>query len=74
MYPMEMTLDKYKRFAQNRVRPEGSIADCYLSDECLTFFSSYLHGIETRCTREGRNADGWLEERSIGLDVFSQRV
>jgi hypothetical protein len=74
MYPVERTLGKYKRFVRNRARPEGSITECYLSDECLTFCSSYLRGIETRWTREERNADRWLEERSIGLDVFSQRV
>ncbi|XP_062156838.1 uncharacterized protein LOC133864501 isoform X3 [Alnus glutinosa] len=74
MYPVERTLGKYKRFVRNRARPEGSIAECYLSDECLTFCSSYLRGIETRWTREERNVDRWLEERSIGLDVFSQRV
>ncbi len=72
MYPVERTLGKYKRFVRNRARPEGPIAECYLSDECLTFCSSYLRGIETRWTHEERNADGWLEERNIGLDVFSQ--
>jgi len=74
MYPMEKTLGKYKWFVRNRARREGSIAECYLSDECLTFCSSYLPGIEIGWTREERNADICLEERSIGLDVFSQRI
>lgn len=74
MYPIERTLGKYKRYVRNRARPEGSIAECYLSDECLTFCSLYLRGTETRWTREERNADRLLDETSIGLDVFSQRV
>jgi hypothetical protein len=72
MYPVERTLGKFKRFVRNRGCTEGSIAEGYLSDECLTFCSSYLRVIKTRWNCEERNADGWLEERSIGLDVFFQ--
>jgi hypothetical protein len=59
---------------RNRARPEGSIAEAYLADECLTFCSMYLRGIETRWNREERNAEGCMEETTQGLDVFSQRV
>jgi hypothetical protein len=72
MYPVERTLGKYKRFVRNRGCIEGSIAEGYLSDECLTFCSSYPRGIKTRWNCEERSVDGWLEERSIGLDVFFQ--
>ena len=74
MYPMERTLGKRKRTMRNKARPEGSIAEAYLVDECLTFCSMYLHGIQTRWNREERNIDGCLEETEHGLDVFSQRV
>ncbi|XP_059454976.1 uncharacterized protein LOC132185188 [Corylus avellana] len=74
MYPMEMTLGKHKRSVPNKPRPEGSIAEAYLVDECLTFCSMYLRGIETRWNRKERNVDGCLEEMKQGLDVFSQRV
>jgi len=74
MYPIERTLGKYKRYVRNRARPEGSIAEGYLVDECLTFCSMWMRGIETRWNREERNADGCLEEAHKGLDVFSQRV
>jgi len=37
MYPIERTLGKYKRYVQIRARPEGSIVEGYLVDECLTF-------------------------------------
>jgi hypothetical protein len=74
MYPMERTLRKHKRRVQNKARPEASIAEAYLVDECLTFCSMYLRGIETRWIHEKRNVDGCLEETEEGLDVFSQRV
>jgi len=74
MYPIERTLGKYKRYVRNRARPEGSIAEGYLVDECLTFCSMWMRGIETRWNREERNTDSCLEEAHKGLDVFSQRV
>jgi hypothetical protein len=74
MYPMERTLGKHKRRVRNKARPEASIAKAYVVDECLTFCSMYLRGIETRWSREERNVDGYLEEMEEGLDVFFQRV
>lgn len=47
-----------KRYVRNRCRPEGSIAEGYLADDCLTFCSRYLDGIETRLTRKDRNSEG----------------
>uniref|UniRef100_A0A2N9GAQ5 Transposase-associated domain-containing protein n=1 Tax=Fagus sylvatica TaxID=28930 RepID=A0A2N9GAQ5_FAGSY len=74
MYPIERFMGKLKRFVRNRAHPEGSIAEGYLSVECLTFCSMYLRGIHTRWSPEERNNDGWQEEMSVGLSVFSQRV
>jgi hypothetical protein len=72
MYPIERCLGKYKQFVQNRARSKGSIAEGYLLVECLTFCSMYLHGIETKWTREERNSDGWQVGKSKGLYEFSQ--
>ncbi|KAL4283366.1 hypothetical protein GQ457_16G015240 [Hibiscus cannabinus] len=56
MYPVE------------RAHPEGSIAEGYLSHECLTFCSRYLEGIETIFNGLGRKNDG--EENSyLGSEV-----
>ncbi|KAL4347510.1 hypothetical protein GQ457_17G000020 [Hibiscus cannabinus] len=55
MYPVE------------RAHPEGSIAEGYLSHECLTFCSRYLEGIETVFNGLGRNNDG--ENSYIGSEV-----
>ena len=74
MYPIERFMGKLKRFVRNRAHPEGSIAEGYLSVECLTFCSMYLRGIHTRWSPEERNNDGWQEEMGVGLSVFSQRV
>jgi hypothetical protein len=74
MYPIERMLGKYKRYVQNRACPEGSIAEGYLVDECLTFCSMWMCGIERRWNCEERNADGCLEEAHKSLHVFSQRV
>jgi len=37
MYPIERTLGRYKRYVRNKARPEGSIAECYVANECLPF-------------------------------------
>ena len=42
---------------KNRAQPEGSIAEGYVAEECLTFCSRYLEGIETRFNRVGRVDD-----------------
>jgi hypothetical protein len=74
MYPIERTLGRYKRYVRNKSRPEGSIAKCYVSNECLTFCSMYLCDVETRWNRAERSADVSREEKEEELDVFSQRV
>jgi len=41
-------MGKLKGHVRTRSHPEGSIAEGYLFDECLTFCSRYLEGCETR--------------------------
>ena len=50
-------LGHLKSYVKNRAQPEGSIAEGYLAEECLTFCSRYLAGIETRFNRVGRVDD-----------------
>lgn len=59
MYPIERYLLTLKNFVRNRAHPEGSIAEGYLANECLTFCSRYLGGVETRFKRPLRNNDGF---------------
>lgn len=61
-----------KRYVRNKSNPEGSIAVGYLAEECVSFCSMYLKGVETRYTRHGRNADASLpREVDGGLSIFA---
>ena len=42
-----------KAYVRNRAYPEGSIAEGYIANECLTFCSRYFHGIETKFNQFG---------------------
>jgi hypothetical protein len=55
MYPIERRLYTLKRYVSNRARPEGSIAEAYIAEECLTFCSRYMEDVETRFNRAPRN-------------------
>ncbi|KAL3358884.1 hypothetical protein AABB24_015793 [Solanum stoloniferum] len=74
MYKIERFLCKLKRYVRNKARPEGSIAEGYIIDECLTFCSMYLTNIETRFNREDRNVDGSSNKEEHVLDIFSESV
>ncbi|KAG8491052.1 hypothetical protein CXB51_014206 [Gossypium anomalum] len=56
MYPIERFLSKLKSYCGNKLYPEGSIAEGYLAEECMTFCSRYLEDAETRLNRPSRNA------------------
>jgi len=71
MYKIERFLCKLKRYVRNKARPEGSIAEGYIIDECLTFCSMYLIDIETRFNREDQNDDGFNNNGELVLDIFS---
>nr|XP_028954636.1 uncharacterized protein LOC108170381 [Malus domestica] len=72
MYPIERYLQTLKRYVRNKGRPEGSIAEAYLVDECLSFCSMYLRGVESRRTRRGRNEDGIGRGVSGGSIFYSK--
>lgn len=57
MYPIERRLLTCKRYVRNTGRPEGSIAEAYVVDECLTFCSWYIDDVETRFNRPRRNGE-----------------
>jgi len=38
-------------------KPEGSIAEGYIIEECLLFCSKYIHHIKTKFNQAERNAD-----------------
>ena len=65
-------LHKLNTYVRNKARPEGSIAEGYLADECITFCSRYLRQAETKFNRLERNDDGGepLSDTSR-LSIFS---
>nr|XP_033517672.1 uncharacterized protein LOC108948841 [Nicotiana tomentosiformis] len=54
MCPIERYLGTLKSYVRNRACPEGSIAEAYIANECMKFFSRYLEGGDSRsyCSRE----------------------
>jgi hypothetical protein len=58
---------------RNRARPEGSIAEAYVADECLTFCSKYMDDIETKFNRKPRNVV-FSNEDDYDVDVFGHGV
>ena len=59
-----------KDHVRNKSRPEGSIAEGYIAEECLSFCSMYLEDIDTRRTRPGRNADAEFRDFPGGFPIF----
>ncbi|XP_039143956.1 uncharacterized protein LOC120281093 [Dioscorea cayenensis subsp. rotundata] len=71
MYSVERYMHKLKGYVRNKSRPEGSIAEGYIAEECLTFCSRYLHGIETKFNRPERNYDGdSLSRNTSSFQIF----
>ncbi|KAM3200020.1 hypothetical protein P3L10_032380 [Capsicum annuum] len=72
MYPVERWLYFLKSLIGNRACPEGSIADGYIANECMTLCSRYLLRINTKFSRLKINYDGGLKESDGGLSIFYQ--
>nr|XP_023922827.1 uncharacterized protein LOC112034251 [Quercus suber] len=58
MYPIERYLSRLKSYVRNRAAPEGSIAEGYYVEECLTFCARYMKGVETIFNRPTRLIEG----------------
>ncbi|XP_025632772.1 uncharacterized protein [Arachis hypogaea] len=72
MYPPERYMCILKSYVRNRSRPEGSIAEAYLVEECLTFCSRYLHsGVQTKLNRQPKNNDEPNNSMMETIDAFS---
>ncbi|XP_077250153.1 uncharacterized protein LOC143889727 isoform X1 [Tasmannia lanceolata] len=71
MYPIERYLLTLKSYVRNRSRPEGSIAEGYLAEECMTFCSRYFEGVESKLNRPVRNDEDIPTEIEEGFAIFS---
>ena len=63
-----------KGFVRNKARPEGSIAEAYIANECLNFCSLYLRDVETRFTRIDRNYNGNQNDVEGKFEIFTQNA
>jgi len=70
MYFGERQLHKLKSCVRNKARPEASIAEGYIAEECMTLCSRYLHKIGTKFNRLDRNDDGDVGPQKK-LSIFS---
>jgi hypothetical protein len=52
MYPVERYLRTLKGYVRNKACPEGSIAEGYISEECLTFCSRFFEVVSPKLDRE----------------------
>ncbi|XP_042407063.1 uncharacterized protein LOC121996952 [Zingiber officinale] len=68
MYPFERFMKMLKGYVKNRARPEGCIAECYLTEERMRFCSAYIKKAACIGLRSNRNDDlenGVVEGRPI---------
>ncbi|XP_074266925.1 uncharacterized protein LOC141590217 [Silene latifolia] len=71
MYFIERYLCKLKSYVRNRGRPEGSIAEGYLIEECMNFCSRYVDGGKTRCSKDTDDEIASDGTKNRGNVVFS---
>ena len=70
MYPVERYLRTLKGYVRNKASPEGSIAEGYISEECLTFCSRFFEGVSTKLNRPERQENSAVSEPPAGLSIF----
>jgi hypothetical protein len=73
MYLVQRRLYTLKRYLRNGAEPEGSIAEGYVADECLTFFSIYMDDVNTVYNKEPRNSD-FEDLDAYDVQVFGHGV
>ena len=71
MYPVERYLRTLKGYVRNKAHPEGSIAEGYILEECMTFCSRFVQGMPTKLSQSERHADGGTDEPPTGITIMS---
>ena len=64
----------YKGYVRNTSKPDGTIAEAYVVDEALTFFSRYIRDMDTRFDHPERNWDQPISGGDHQLHRFKDRV
>ena len=71
MYPIERYLRTLKAYVRNKAHPEGSIAEGYILEECMTFCSRFLQDVETKLNHADRHEAAAVNEPPSGLSIFA---
>jgi hypothetical protein len=70
MYPIERYLQTLKGYVCNKSHPEGSIAEGYISEECMAFCSHFLEDVDTKLNRPKWHESAAVVEPPSGLSIF----
>jgi hypothetical protein len=71
MYPIERYLRTLKGYMRNKAHPEGSIAEGYILEECMTFCSRFLDGMPTKQSQSERHEDKGTDQPPTGISIMS---
>jgi hypothetical protein len=71
MYPIERYLRTLKGYVRNKAHPEGSIAEGYILEECMTFCSRFVDGMPTKISQSERHEDGRADQPPTGITIMS---
>nr|GFA68133.1 hypothetical protein [Tanacetum cinerariifolium] len=74
MYPIERYLMQLKSHVRNNAQPEGSIAEGYIKEECLNFFSRYFKGVETPFNRPLRNDENVVRKEMYMFNLSGRKL
>jgi hypothetical protein len=70
MYPIERYLRTLKGYVRNKAHPEGSIAEGYILEECMTFCCRFVEDIETKLDRPMRHKRSVVNEPPAGSNIL----
>jgi hypothetical protein len=70
MYLIERYLHTLKGYVRNKAHPEGSIAEGYISEECMVFCSRFLKDVDTKLSRPECHESATVNEPPSGLSIF----
>ncbi len=74
MYPVERYLRTLKGYVRNKACPEGSIAEGYISEECLTFCARFFEDVSTKVNRPERQENSQVSAPPAGLSIFGSML
>jgi hypothetical protein len=72
MHPIERYLRTLKGYVCNKSHPESSIAEGYISEECMTFCFHFLEDVDTKLNRPERHESAIVVEPPSGLSIFGK--